>query len=107
MKLLTAITVALVATGAGAIAAAAQTAGLAGANVLAATPRSTPVVKIAAKCVRAGGSADMITRDLSEFMAKAALKNSIAGMGKKPVGPITLTCDKNFPVHCLARQKAC
>ena len=60
-----------------------------------------------AKCVRAGGSANMITRDLAEFMAKAALKNSIAGMGKKPVGPIKLTCKDSAPVYCLARQKAC
>lgn len=61
----------------------------------------------AAKCVIAGGSADMITRDLSEFMAKAALGNSIKGMGAKPVGPVKLTCKDGFPVHCLAKQKAC
>ena len=66
---------------------------------------STPAE--AAKCVVAGGSADMITRDLSEFMAKAALGNSIKGMGAKPVGPIKLTCKGDFPVHCLAKQKAC
>lgn len=61
----------------------------------------------AAKCVVAGGSADMITRDLAEFMAKAALGNSIKGMGAKPVGPVKLTCKSGFPVHCLAKQKAC
>ena len=41
-----------------------------------------------AKCVRAGGQATMITEDLAKFMAGAALKNSIAGMGAKPVGPV-------------------
>ena len=59
-------------------------------------------------CVRAGGSADMITQDLAEFMAKAALKNSIAGMGAKPSGPIKLVCKPgSVPVHCIARQAAC
>ncbi len=61
----------------------------------------------AGKCVIAGGSADMVTRDLSEFMAKAALGNSIKGMGAKPAGPIKLTCNQSLPVHCLAKQKAC
>ncbi len=60
-----------------------------------------------AKCVRAGGSANMITRDLAEFMAKAALGNSIKGMQRKPVGPIKLTCKNGATVYCLARQKAC
>lgn len=61
----------------------------------------------APKCVIAGGSANMITRDLSEFMAKAALGNSIKGMGAKPAGAIKLTCKDGLPVYCLARQKAC
>lgn len=75
------------------------------ASVFVAWAASTPAE--AAKCVIAGGSADMITRDLSEFMAKAALGNSIKGMGAKPVGPIKLACKDGFPVHCLAKQKAC
>lgn len=58
-------------------------------------------------CVLAGGSANMITRDLAEFMAKAALKNSIEGMGAKPVGGVKLSCKDGLPVYCLARQKAC
>jgi hypothetical protein len=68
---------------------------------------ATGPAQAASKCVMAGGSADMITRDLSEFMAKAALGNSIKGMGAKPVGPVKLACNSSFPVHCLARQKAC
>jgi hypothetical protein len=40
-------------------------------------------------------------------MAKAALGNSIKGMGAKPVGAIKLTCKDGLPVHCLAKQKAC
>lgn len=59
------------------------------------------------KCVVAGGSANMITRDLAEFMAKAALGNSIKGMGAKPVGEIKLSCKDGLPVYCIAKQKAC
>lgn len=59
------------------------------------------------KCVTAGGSANMITRDLAEFMAKAALGNSIKGMGAKPVGDIKLNCKDGLPVYCIAKQKAC
>jgi hypothetical protein len=66
-----------------------------------------PTANAARHCVMAGGSANMITHDLSVFMAKAALGNSIKGMGAKAVGPVKLKCDSNFPVHCLARQKAC
>ena len=61
----------------------------------------------AQKCVRAGGSANMITRDLAVFMAKAALGNAIKGMGAKPVGWVKVTCKDGLPVYCLARQKAC
>jgi hypothetical protein len=61
----------------------------------------------AGRCVRAGGSANMITRDLAEFMAKAALGNSIKGMGAKPVGAVKLTCKEGLPVYCRAQQKAC
>lgn len=61
----------------------------------------------AGKCVIAGGSANMITRDLAEFMAKAALGNSIKGMGATASGPIKLTCKDGLPVYCLAKQKAC
>lgn len=72
------------------------------AAVLAAGPAAA-----AGKCVIAGGSANMITRDLAEFMAKAALGNSIKGMGATPAGPIKLTCKDGLPVYCLAKQKAC
>ena len=76
------------------------------ASAQAATPK--PVAKKApGKCVVAGGSANMITRDLAEFMAKAALGNSIKGMGAKPVGEIKLNCKDGVPVYCLAKQKAC
>jgi len=64
-------------------------------------------VQAAGRCVIAGGSADMVTKDLSVFMAKAALGNSIKGMGAKAAGPIKLTCKDSFPVHCLAKQRAC
>jgi hypothetical protein len=61
-----------------------------------------------AKCVRAGGQATMITEDLAKFMAGAALKNSIAGMGAKPVGPVAMKCETGAGLPtCVARQKAC
>lgn len=61
-----------------------------------------------AKCVMAGGEATMVTRDLAEFMAKAALKNSISGMGAKPSGDIKLKCsDSGVLQYCKAEQKAC
>lgn len=59
-------------------------------------------------CVLAGGEATMITSDLAKFMAEAALKNSIAGMGAKPAGEIKMTCkDDLATTHCIARQRAC
>jgi hypothetical protein len=61
-----------------------------------------------AKCVRAGGQATMITADLAKFMAEAALKNSIAGMGAKPAGPVVMKCSGGDVLPtCVARQKAC
>ena len=62
----------------------------------------------ARQCVRAGGEATMVTRDLAEFMAKAALKNSIADKGLKPVGEIKLSCGAPSPLtHCTAYRQAC
>ena len=62
----------------------------------------------AAKCVRAGGQATMITEDLAKFMANAALKNSISGMNAKAVGPVAMKCDTGSGLPtCTARQKAC
>lgn len=59
-------------------------------------------------CVRAGGEATMITEDLAKFMAQAALKNSISGMGAKPVGQVSLTCSASMGMSsCTAKQKAC
>ena len=59
-------------------------------------------------CVRAGGQATMITEDLAKFMAGAALKNSIAGMGRKAAGPVVMKCSygSGLPT-CVARQRAC
>jgi hypothetical protein len=59
-------------------------------------------------CVLAGGEATMLTGDLAKFMAEAALKNSISGMGAKPAGKIALTCNAQFAsTYCIARQRAC
>ena len=60
------------------------------------------------RCVTAGGEATMVTRDLAEFMSKAALKNSIAAKGLKPVGLPKLACKDPAPLtYCIARQQAC
>ena len=59
-------------------------------------------------CVLAGGEATMVTADLAKFMAGAALKNSISGMGAKASGDVKMTCKEGFAsVHCLAQQRAC
>jgi hypothetical protein len=58
--------------------------------------------------VRAGGQATMITEDLAKFMANAALKNSISGMGAKAVGPVAMKCETGSGLPtCVAKQKAC
>ena len=60
------------------------------------------------KCVLAGGEANMVTQGLAEFMAKAALKNSIKGMNAMPSGPIKLNCKANGVLqYCKADQRAC
>ena len=62
----------------------------------------------AKSCVKAGGEATMITRDLAEFMANAALKNSMKDKGLTPEGKATLTCKDPAPLtYCIAEQKAC
>jgi hypothetical protein len=58
-------------------------------------------------CVRAGGEATMITEDLARFMASAALKNSIAGMGAKPSGAVAMKCTPGALTYCIAHQRAC
>lgn len=60
-----------------------------------------------AKCVKAGGQADMITEDLARFMANAALNNSIKAQGLKGVGPVSMKCGPGVPINCKAFQKAC
>ncbi len=83
-----------------------QTAAL-GAFVLASAFAVSPSMA-AGKCVMAGGEATMATEDLAKFMAEAALKNSIAGMGAKPAGKIAMKCDTaNVLPHCVAKQRAC
>ena len=61
-----------------------------------------------AGCRTVVGSADMVTTDLAKFMANAALKNSISGMGAKPVGPVAMTCSTGSGLPtCVAKQRAC
>jgi hypothetical protein len=59
-------------------------------------------------CVLAGGEATMVTRDLAEFMAKAALNNSMKAKSLTPTGAIKLNCKDPAPLtYCLAEQRAC
>jgi hypothetical protein len=59
-------------------------------------------------CVLAGGEATMITRGLAEFMANAALKNSMKKMDAAGVGPVSLKCNDPAPLtYCKAQQRAC
>lgn len=59
-------------------------------------------------CVLAGGEATMVTEGLAKFMAEAALKNSISGMGATPAGKIAMTCTGSMvTTSCTARQRAC
>jgi hypothetical protein len=67
----------------------------------------TAAPKAAAKCVMAGGEATMVTEDLARFMAGAALKNSIAGMGAKPNGAILTKCSATGLTYCISKQRAC
>jgi hypothetical protein len=76
---------------------------------LAALAGSTSASSAAPKsCVLAGGEATMVTRDLAEFMAKAALGNSIKAKGLAPTGAVKLSCKDPAPLtYCLAEQRAC
>jgi hypothetical protein len=57
---------------------------------------------------KAGGVATMVTKDLAEFMAEAALKNAIANHGWKAAEPIKLDCkDETLTTTCTARRRAC
>jgi len=59
------------------------------------------------KCVRAGGEATMLTGELARYMANAALKNSISGMGATAKGPVAMKCTPGLLTHCIAHQRAC
>jgi hypothetical protein len=71
---------------------------------------ASPSASMAASksCVLAGGEATMVTRDLAEFMAKAALNNSMKAKDLKPTGAVKLSCKDPAPLsYCLAEQRAC
>lgn len=61
-----------------------------------------------AKCVLAGGEGTGVVQDFASFMAKAALKNSISGMGATAKGEPKVTCKNDGLITtCTARQRAC
>lgn len=63
---------------------------------------------VEAKCIKAGGEATAITPELSQFLAKAALNNSINGWGGKGVGKTKVACKYDLVLSaCKAEQRAC
>lgn len=68
---------------------------------------SMTTASYAKSCVKAGGTATMVTEDLAKFMAEAALKNSISGMGAKAEGKMVMTCKAEGLTTCTAHQRAC
>jgi hypothetical protein len=61
-----------------------------------------------AKCIKAGGQATAVTPELSTFLAKAALNNSINGWGGKGVGKVNVACKWELVLSaCTASQRAC
>lgn len=61
-----------------------------------------------AKCVLAGGEGTGMLQDFASFMAKAALKNSISGMGATAQGQAKVSCKTDsLMTTCTARQRAC
>ena len=49
-----------------------------------------------------------VTDHQGEFMANAALKNSIADHGERPKGAVALSCkDDTLTTTCHARRQAC
>ncbi len=61
-----------------------------------------------AKCIKAGGEASAITPELSQFLAKAALNNSINSWGGKGVGKTKVDCKYDLVLSaCKAQQRAC
>lgn len=76
--------------------------------ILATAALTLSAVGADAACRTVVGSADMITRDLAEFMANAALKNAIEAKGLKPSGEVVLSCrDDTFTTYCKASRQAC
>ena len=62
----------------------------------------------AGSCVKAGGEATMLTEDLAQFMANAALNNQIKANGWTPSGKVQMMCEAaTLGTHCVAHQKAC
>lgn len=61
-----------------------------------------------AKCIKAGGEATAVTPELSTFLAKAALNNSINAWGGKGVGKAKVDCKWELVLSaCKAQQRAC
>ena len=60
-------------------------------------------------CIKAKGTATMVTEDLAKFMSGAAAKNSAKAWGGPDVklGPVTHKCDGGLPFSCDASLKAC
>ena len=61
----------------------------------------------AAECTKVAAIGDNFTHDLAVLFSQNALKNTIAGKGLIPKGPVKTTCKDSGMVECYSSQMAC
>jgi hypothetical protein len=62
----------------------------------------------AAECTRVGAIGNNFTHDAAVLFSENALKNTIAGRGLIPKGPVKTTCDSGSAmIECHSSQMAC
>ncbi len=62
----------------------------------------------AAQCERVAAIGDNFTHDLAVLFSHNALKNTIAGKGLIPKGPVKTTCNSSGAmIECYSSQTAC
>ncbi len=62
----------------------------------------------AADCTRVAAIGDNFTHDLAVLFSHNALKNTIAGRGLIPKGPVKTTCNSGSAmIECYSSQVAC
>ncbi len=62
----------------------------------------------AAECMKVAAIGDNFTNDLAVLFSHNALKNTIAGKGLIPKGPVKTTCNSGGAmIECYSSQTAC